>query len=91
MKQINKKIKLALVAVIAIMAMAFLSYTPRVYADSYATTPQVDNIFDCIFQSLTNSSVKILFVIMCYTIAELISTDFVESSYGLRLSSLSFF
>lgn len=40
MKQINKKIKLALVAVIVIMAMAFLSYKPRVYADSYATIPQ---------------------------------------------------
>lgn len=31
MKQVNKKIKLVMVAVIAIMAMAFLSYTPRVY------------------------------------------------------------
>ena len=40
MKQVSKEIKLTMVALIAMMAIALLSYIPRVYADSYATTPQ---------------------------------------------------
>lgn len=40
MKQLNKRIKLAMMAVIVMMGMVFLLQTPRVYADSYTTAPQ---------------------------------------------------
>lgn len=40
MKQLKKKLRLALMSVIAIMGMAFLFHTPTAYADGYVNPPE---------------------------------------------------